>query len=148
LCLKLRHTSGLWCFHCLLYCFALGSNVSTFMTIQWCKFGERWSMSCEIFVVVYQLMRHTSGRHFAVNPAPCARWLWSAFDWLPSLSTSFQSVTQLRWCLPVASYLWEALYISSCLIHHALRNMESAVTVWWHIICITHSYLHPVFSCV
>jgi hypothetical protein len=34
------------------------------------------------------------------------------------------------------------------LTHHALRNMEYAITVWWHIICITLSYLHPIFSYV
>jgi hypothetical protein len=34
----LQHTSG--CFHCMLYHFALGSNVSTLMTVQWCKWGR------------------------------------------------------------------------------------------------------------
>lgn len=33
------------------------------------------------------------------------------------------------------------------LTHHALQNMASSITVWWHVICITLSYLHLIFSC-
>jgi hypothetical protein len=38
----------------MLLCFALGSNVSTLMTVQWCKlsWGQCSSMSCEMFLIV------------------------------------------------------------------------------------------------
>ena len=142
-----QHTSGLWHFDCMLYCFALGCNVSTLMTVQWCKLGEWWSMSCEIFVVVYQLMGHPSGRHFAVNPAPSARWLWPLsigcrlFLQVSRVCYNWGDVCLLHHFMRCTAHLF-------MLTHHALRNMASAITVWWHIICITLSCWHLIFSCV
>lgn len=113
--------------------------------------GEWSSMSCEMFVVVCQLMRHPSGRHLPVNPAPCARWLWSAFDWLPSLSASFQSVThhsfQLRWCVPVASFLSDALQGSSSL-HIMHSEMWNLLPQFGSTSSASHFYTCTVLSCV
>jgi hypothetical protein len=147
----LWHTSG--CFHCMLYCFALGSNVSTLMTVQWCKWGT----------MVKHVMCNVCGC-LSTDEAP----IWQSVSRYPSslckmIVICFRLVAiSFYYKFPEcnAPFLPIEVMFACCIIfvrcttnlfklaHDALKIMESAITVWRHIICITLLHLHFTSSCV
>jgi hypothetical protein len=143
----LQHTSG--CFYCMLCCFALGSNVSTLMTVHWCKWGSVVKhVMCNVCgclstdeAAIWQTVScyHSKLCKMIVI---CFRLVAISFYKFPECNTPF---------LPVEVMLAYCIFLIRCtsslfkLAHHALKFMESAITVLWHSILITLLYLHSLF---